>query len=110
VKQVTQTITVGDGSGRIGNCLQAAVASLLDLDLGGVPHFAEHDDWLERLVEFGAARGYRVVYRPRPVEFGRSPRDVPHAVVVIDGEIVWDPHPSRDGLVSVSNYVEWSPA
>lgn len=114
MKRVTQTITVGDGNGRIGNCLQAAVAALLDLDLDGVPHFAEHDDWLERMVAFGQDRGYKVLYRPYPVEFGlafgRSPRGVPHAVVCVDGQIVWDPHPSRDGLVSISNFVEWSPA
>lgn len=116
MKPVTQTITIGDGSGRPGNCLQAAVASLLDLDLDEVPHFiecGEDEDWLERLVTFGAGRGYRVVYRPDPVmfglAFGRSPRDAAHAVVCLDGEIVWDPHPSRDGLVSISNYVEWAP-
>lgn len=113
MKPVVQTITIGDGSGRPGNCLQAAVASLLDLDLGHVPHFVEHDDWLERLVDFGAERGYRVAYRAHPVAFGlafgRSPRNAAHAVVCLDGEIVWDPHPSRDGLVSISNYVEWAP-
>lgn len=116
MKQVTQTITIGDGSGRLGNCLQAAVASLLDLTLDQVPHFLEcaaGEDWLDRLVSFGADRGYRVVYRSDPVAFGlafgRSPRNASHAVVVLDGEIVWDPHPSRDGLVSISNYVEWAP-
>ena len=116
MKQVTQTITIGDGSGRPGNCLQAAVASLLDLDLADVPHFIDcppEVDWLERLVAFGAEHGYSVVYRGEPVAFGlafgRSPRDASHAVVVIDGEVVWDPHPSGDGLVSISNYVEWAP-
>lgn len=115
MKQVTQTITIGDGSGRPGNCLQAAVASLLELPLDEVPHFIECDggeDWLERLVAFGAAHGYRVVYRGEPVAFGlafgRSTRNASHAVVVIDGQVAWDPHPSRDGLVSISNYVEWA--
>lgn len=96
MRPVTQTITVGDGSGRIGNYLQAAVASLLELDLDEVPHFAEHDDWLERMV---ADHGYQVVYRPHPVAFGlafgRSPRGVAHAVVCIDGVLVWDPAPVR---------------
>lgn len=114
MKQVTQTITVGDGSGLPGNCLQAAVASLLGLDLDVVPHFARHDDWLERLVAFGADHGYRVLYQPpaKPVAFGlafgQSPRGVFHAVTVVDGE-TWDPHPSRDGLVSVANYLDWTP-
>ena len=112
MKQVTQTITVGDGSGLPGNCLQAAVASLLELDLDEVPHFARYDDWLERLVAFAEERGHRVLYRPasEPVAFGlafgQSPRGVFHAVTVVNGE-TWDPHPSRDGLVSVANYVAW---
>lgn len=110
---VTQTILAGEIPDVPGNCLQAAVASLLDLDLDVVPHFTLHEDWLERLVEFGAQRGYAVVYRGHPVPFGLafgcSPRGVFHAVVCVDGEIVWDPHPSRGGLVSVANYVEWAP-
>jgi len=115
VKQVTQTIMVGDGSELPGNCLQAAVASLLELDLDAVPHFALHADWLEQLVEFATQRGYRIVYRwphkgaQEPefgLIFGQSVRGVLHAVVITNGQI-WDPHPSRDGLVSVANYVVW---
>lgn len=114
LRQITQTITVGDGSGLPGNCLQAAVASLLDLDLDAVPHFALHDDWLERLVGFAAAHGYTIQYQPatEPISFGlafgQSPRGVFHAVV-LHGDHVWDPHPCRDGLVSVANYVSWTP-
>jgi hypothetical protein len=112
MKPITQTILVGDIPGVPGNCLQAAVASLLDLDLDAVPHFALHEDWLERLVEFGNARGRHVLCRSKPVAFGLafgpSPRGVQHAVVCLDGEIAWDPHPSREGLSSVSTYVDWS--
>jgi hypothetical protein len=116
VKPIDQTIVIGDGSGQPGNCLQAAVASLLDLELDAVPHFILHEDWLERMVEFAAQHGYRVIYRPptAPVAFGLaigpSPRGVGHAVVCIDGEIVWDPHPSRAGLTAISNYMDWGAA
>lgn len=109
----TQTILAGDPSGVPGNCLQAAVASLLDLPLPDVPHFAEHDDWLERLVAFGGERGYRVRYRPPGTEgvnglaFGPSARGVKHAVVWIDGKQAWDPHPDRNGLVSVSMLLDF---
>jgi hypothetical protein len=104
----TQTILAGDPSGVPGNCLQAAVAALLELPLGDVSHFAEHDDWLERLVAFGEVHGYRVRYRPPGTEgvtglaFGPSPRGVQHAVVWDGGEAVWDPHPDRTGLTAVS--------
>lgn len=107
VREVTQSILHGDPSGVPGNCLQAAVASLLDLDLEQVPHFIRHDDWLDRLAGFCRAYGYQVRHRqPAPtttgIGVGPSPRGVKHAVVVIDGQVVWDPHPSRDGLTTLS--------
>jgi hypothetical protein len=115
MKPVTQTITLNDGSDLPGNCLQAAVASLLDLDLDDVPHFVLHEDWLERLAAFADDGGYRIHYRsltePPPafgLAFGHTSRSSEwHAVVVMNGEVVWDPHPSRDGLVSVRTYVDW---
>lgn len=114
MKQVTQTIMVGDGSGLPGNCLQAAVASLVGHDLEAVPHFALYPDWFDRLVQYGRPLGYSLELRsPHSgsaplfgLLFGPSPRGVTHAVAV-EGDVIWDPHPSRDGLTSVSEYVAW---
>ena len=111
----TQTITVGDGSGRQGNCLQAAVASLLDLPLDDVPHFLEQgENWFGAVQRFAWSIDYDVRYwsaEHEPPEFGlalgMSVRGVDHCVVVIDGEHAWDPHPSRAGLESVSAYIPW---
>lgn len=101
---VTQTITVGDGSGRPGNCLQAAVASLLGLQLEEVPHFLETDDWSRSLTDFARARGWRIRYDDQSptfgLVFGRSPRDEMHAVVYRDHHMAWDPHPDRTGLAT----------
>lgn len=111
----TQTILAGDPSGIPGNCLQAAVAALLEMPLGDVPHFVEHDDWLERLVAFGETFGYRVRYRPPGTDgvtglaCGPSPRGVQHAVVWIDGKSAWDPHPDRTGLSAVSMLLAFEP-
>lgn len=114
MSEVSQTIVLGDGSGRLGNCLQAAVASTLDLPLDEVPHFAEVEDWWGALVDFLSAHGVNVYRQPAsdgpPVlglAFGQSLRGVMHAVVCRDGEVVWDPHPSRDGLTSVTSYVRF---
>jgi hypothetical protein len=107
MSEVTQTILHDDPQGRIGNCLQAAVASLLDLPLDDVPHFAEHGDWLERLVAWAADRNWLVrharpdVAVPFGIACGPSPRGVQHAVVMRAGTVPWDPHPSREGLVKV---------
>ncbi|MBM9509976.1 hypothetical protein [Actinacidiphila acididurans] len=115
-RQVTQTILHEQDGDVPGNCLQAAVASLLDLDLNVVPHFITHDDWLNRLIVFGQEHGYLVRCEWQPetptplgIAIGPSPRGVQHAVVVIDDETAWDPHPSRAGLLSVSLVLEFTP-
>lgn len=111
---VTQTIFADDPQGRQGNCLQAAVASLLVLPLDEVPHFIEHEDWLGRMTDWAGQRGYAVTSAPGAdgvplgIAYGPSPRGVTHAVVVRDGAIAWDPHPSRAGLVTVSGVYEFT--
>lgn len=113
--QVTQTILHGDPSGRPGNCLQAAVASLLDLALDEVPHFIEHDEWEEQLRDFCLAHGYRPLLRPPTTHvaygmaWGPSERQVRHAVVWVDGAMGWDPHPSRAGLLRVTELIALEP-
>lgn len=111
MQPVTQSILHGDASGRPGNCLQAAVASLLDVPLDDVPHFIEHDDWDERMAAFCAAHGYRPILRDPDtyvaygMAWGPSERGVRHAVVWVDGVMAWDPHPSRTGLLTVSQLI-----
>jgi hypothetical protein len=112
VSEVTQTIMVGDGSGREGNCLQAAVASLLDLPLDNVPHFLESPDFENTMVTFAAQHGYKIRYSwTTPPEFGLahgpSPRGVSHAVVYRDSEFAWDPHPDRSGLLRATQFVHF---
>lgn len=116
MSEVTQTILLGNPDGRPGNCLQAAVASLLDLDLQAVPHFAESTrDWFEDIATFARDHGYDLTQHGPGHEppvfglaFGFTNRSSErHAVVYRDGVMVWDPHPSRDGLTSVRTYVDF---
>lgn len=100
MKKVEQTRTGADG-----NCLNACIASILELPLDDVPEFG--DDWLTELNDFLRSRG--LSYRRIPVDGakpsgygtieGVSPRGGLHACVALDGELVWDPHPisMRDG-------------
>ncbi|BFP50010.1 hypothetical protein KCMC57_63780 (plasmid) [Kitasatospora sp. CMC57] len=103
--QVTQTILHDDAAGRTGNCLQEAIASALELPLGQVPHFAEHEDWDDRLAAFLRQHDRTVRHRPvgtpcaLAIGVGPSARGVLHSVVLVDGAIAWDPHPSRAGLL-----------
>jgi len=67
MKKVYQTIFgAGDAPVR-GNCLQAIIASLFDMELDEVPHFmsAENNkrkgDWKRHLTEFLKSNGYQIV-------------------------------------------------
>lgn len=103
--KVAQTFFVGDGSGRLGNCMQAAVASLLELPLGSVPHFAEaEEEWWIAMLDWADTLGYSVSRNRNKKGWtmmtGASPRgEFNHAVVAHNGELVWDPHPSGEGLL-----------
>jgi hypothetical protein len=99
-----------------GNCLQAVVASLLDLPLDDVPNFVQIDvdggrNWWDHLVGWLWDRGYAIYgdLVRQPGEYylasGPSPReqDIHHVVVYRDDELVHDPHPDRAGLLGVTN-------
>ena len=110
---VTQTILLGDPSGERGNCFAACIASILELPIEQVPNFCNHDDWRLRTNEWLSLRGLAYLdvnlvgdARDELVRFwgyhvisGDGPRGVRHAVVGLRGEIVWDPHPTRAGLL-----------
>jgi hypothetical protein len=111
VTEVTQTLFAGETEGVYGNCLQAAVASYFDLPLDAVPHFNTFEHaWMDALQwwcygKFRMSEEYRGVTeipQERCILLGRSNRGYGHAVVAEGGQIVWDPHPSRDGLESFS--------
>lgn len=111
VDGVDQTIFAGNAEGIPGNCLQAAVATLLRLPLEAVPNFLQTEDWWLSLDRFAARHGYVMLPggTSEPIfglAFGPSPRGIQHAVVHRDGA-VWDPHPDRTMLTSVSTYIEF---
>ena len=41
--------------------------------------------------------------------WGPSERGVRHAVVWVDGAMAWDPHPSRAGLLQVTELIAFEP-
>lgn len=113
-------------NGQYGDCMRAMIASLLELPIATVPHFLQMakgnpGDFWHRVNSFLAERGYEYlsmgdkhrdgyavdmggyheIYGPSP----RDPANVFHAVVGLNGKIVFDPHPSRAGLFGDSH--EW---
>lgn len=116
MRPVSQTIFHGDPDGRPGNCLQATVASLLELPLLAVPHFLLHEDWLERLTAICTDHGFQLhslppdTYCAYGMAWGPSERGVQHAVAWADGRMAFDPHPSRAGLLRVTDLLALEPA
>ena len=107
---MTQTILYdpeAEKRGILGNCLQAAIASALGLDLDAVPHFGAFTWWepAARLWLRGRWLDWRTVQGIPPgrsIVIGPTVRGTgDHAVVGDDCKVAWDPHPSRAGLVSV---------
>lgn len=121
----TQTIFGNADEDLPGNCMQAAVASLLDMPLDTVPHFALTHDWRKAVALWleGRDKKLRVFTYPGPVrayweQIGAASADldrVPneqmvlaigashngpwsHIVVWKAGQLVHDSHPNRRGL------------
>ena len=129
MKRITQTIT-GRGEDAYaqglepGDCMRAAVASIFELPLHTVPHFVDTGPrrpgnerlwlyaWHGWALQHGCIIYHLNVFRAEHLSVpgysllgGPSPRATPgqplrHVCVGWQGQIVWDPHPSRDGLAA----------
>jgi hypothetical protein len=110
MKPVMQTKIHSEDSVGNGNCLTAALASILELPLWMVPQFEDMADgtwkgrvskWLElffhkKLIE---TEGHDVDNLPEfYIACGRSNRDYVHAVVYRNGVLCHDPHYSGEGI------------
>ena len=105
MKPVEQTIlTKGDG-----NCFSACLASILEMPLDVVPCYhtdswhKDYENWLGvfglSMLSVGVTNYDGTPWFPRgyAILAAQSPRyDCLHAVVTLDDQIVWDPHPGRD--------------
>jgi len=112
-----------------GNCFAAAIASMLDLPITEVPNVETLfgvDDWLwsEVMDKWLKARGKELVKAPQYGVFhyegekafredlrndyyfasGKSPRGVSHICIFRGGDLVWDPHPTHEGITDIFNF------
>ena len=101
-----------------GNCLNAAFASILEIDIEDIPHFEdmmEHGkgqkgerSWFPALLDWLEELGFYLLQWDEPVYLpcffianGPSPRGIEHSVVYKGTEMVHDPHPSGKGLKKI---------
>lgn len=115
--EVTQSILHDPANESVfGNCLQACVASVMKLPINAVPHFSQFlwwpmalELWLRGHDLTGKGERTSTIPDRLCIVGGQSPRGVAHVVVGYGGEIVWDPHPSREGLVSIRDATWFEP-
>lgn len=111
MKPVEQTkLTYPDG-----NCMAACVASLLELPLDDVPDY-KGEGWFDRwngwLAQWNLTFvNFRADCEWKPLGYSILAADSPrgdwlHAVVCLDGEVVWDPHPQRE--MGLREWREWT--
>lgn len=95
-----------------GNCTEAALASLFAIRLDEVPSMQglTGSKYWNALEDFVRSRGYSLSmrgssYHPKGLYLadGPSERGCGHFVVMQNGELAHDPHPSRAGLLHVEN-------
>jgi hypothetical protein len=98
----------------VGNCHQAAVASILGLPLYEIPNFGQQQDQEGAYLKFMRSLGFLVLKSP-VVELGAKldcyylafgPSIVtgnPHVAVYRAGKLSHDPHPGRNGLSEVES-------
>lgn len=120
MKPLIQTNLHDPENGVAGNCMAAAIASILECDIDSVPDLAQAvlDETVPETHWYFVLAGQLLVFHSIAIETvlptdahlipdheyvvasGRSPRgDFGHSVVWKAGEMIHDPHPSGDGIV-----------
>ena len=115
-KFVKQTRFFEPGNKNGGNCAEAAVASILGITLIDVPDFringADAEAYWSTFKRFIRSYGYYPYMVPTnkgsqltlPVMYlasGPSSRGCKHMVVMQVGNLLHDPHPSNEGILSI---------
>ena len=94
----------------MGNCMNAALASILEIKIEDIPCFEDMDkyewfpalsEWLEKLGFYLIRFNYTIFFRGYFIVNGISPRGTLHSVVYKDDQMVHDPHPSRGGILKI---------
>jgi hypothetical protein len=103
--------------GEVGDCVRAVTASILELDPKDVPHFVKlnpgsdwYEDWEQFMIDHGKTPticwmlcedGVPPIPRGYYLASGPAERGCKHIVIMHEGKLAHDPHPSRAGLVSI---------
>ncbi|KKN69257.1 hypothetical protein LCGC14_0442520 [marine sediment metagenome] len=89
-----------------GNCLQASLASALEVPLADVPDLAERDDWYEAMNKWlRETYGVEMVciptggWTPPGIHLTGGDAGLEHVVVGKDGKMIHNPYPDGGELI-----------
>jgi hypothetical protein len=115
---VTQTKLTNLETGEKGNCFVACIASIMGFPIHAVPEF-DDTDWAIKYDTWLSAYGKELNHYMNgdiPTGFSiacgyteRNGGTVRHACIARDGVVVFDPHPSRVGLLNNDYYIAIAP-
>ena len=111
MKPVSQSVLHDPDKGDVGDCFAACLASILEVEIEEVPSPTdekEYPQWFDPYKEYLVSKGFQplwvhldgCVVPGYTVRSGMAVRGVEHSCVAYNGEVVWDPHPSQDGLIT----------
>lgn len=92
--------------------MNAALASILEIDLEDIPHFEnmEENKWYLALIDWLKSVGFSLITWDQEVSLpgyyianGLSPRGFEHSVIYRHDKMVHDPHPSKAGLNKITS-------
>lgn len=97
--------------GQFGNCMQACIASLLNLPMSVVPHFhvdgCDAPTFWERVETFVTRQGFVLMYGHAydcmVIHSGPTLRGTKHCVIGLGDKVVHDPHESNLGLKEITH-------
>lgn len=117
---VKQTVLHDPANGKIGNCLNAVLASLLHIPIEDIPYFQDPISWIKDLniwlrpyglgymnyEDYDIWTDHQELTGSHHLISGNTNRsiDVSHACVGLDSQVVFDPHPSDSGLTKINSY------
>lgn len=115
MRPIIQTSLSDPNNAKKGNCVQACVASILELELNEVPNFiaiTTPEQWELHFRNFFKSNGFSVIRVPDEYildgyylvvgETNRNP-DILHMCIYFNGVLAHDPHPSQQGLTKIIN-------
>ncbi len=101
-----------------GNCFTACISSITEIPIEVIPHFCacKNRNWWDYFIEWTQSKNlFAAMIMPECIEglpkglvliaTGKTMRGIMHSVLWKDGKVIFDPHPSNEGITEPRDYI-----